>query len=142
MRVGLDSNVLIALVSEAGARHEASLIAFQALAADRAEFVLTDHALLEAFSVLSRSPAPVGVKPEHAARLLRESFGGIAIAPIRPGLAWDSIALTLDRGYAGGRVYDTAIALATYEAGARLLLTWNVRHFRTVAPVGLEIREP
>lgn len=58
------------------------------------------------------------------------------------GLAWDTIHHTLRRGFAGARVYDAVIALAAYEAGARLLLTWNVRHFISVALVGLEIRQP
>jgi hypothetical protein len=49
---------------------------------------------------------------------------------------------TVDRGFAGARVFDVAIALAAYEAGARFLLTWNVRHFISIAPVGLEIRQP
>ena len=61
---------------------------------------------------------------------------------MRPGLPWETIRHTLDRGCSGGRVYDAVIALATYEAGARLRQTWNVRHFLTVAPVGLEIRQP
>lgn len=112
------------------------------MAAQGSEFLITDHALFEAFSVLSRAPAPLGVDAETAHRLLRENFGAMQIAPIRSGLAWDTIHHTLARGFRGGRVYDAAIALATYEAGARVLLTWNVRHFHAVAPAGLEVREP
>jgi len=142
LRVGLDSNVLIELVSKTGHRRDRTGQTYHALEADGAEFVITDHALLEAFSVLSRSPAPVGIEPRLAERLLKESFGGAIIAPLRPGLAWDTIHHTLAHGFWGGRVYDAAIALATYEAGARVLLTWNTRHFYAVAPAGLEVREP
>lgn len=142
MRVGLDSDVIIELVSEAGTRHEATHASYETLVASGTEFVVTDHALLEAFSVLSRSPAPVGVAPKEAERMLKETLGGHIIAPIRAGLAWETIRHTLDRGFAGGRVYDAVIALATYEAGARLLLTWNLKHFLTIAPAGLEIRQP
>ena len=74
--------------------------------------------------------------------MLYESFGKATIAPLRPGSGWDIIRFTLSHGFWGGRVYDTAIALATFEAGARLLLTWNVKHFHAVAPFGLEVREP
>ena len=55
---------------------------------------------------------------------------------------WTAIRHTLSCGFWGGRIYDAAIALATFEAGARLLLTWNVKHFHAVAPFGLEVREP
>jgi predicted nucleic acid-binding protein len=142
LRVGLDSNVLIELVSKAVRRRERTVLTFNSMAADGAEFVITDHALLEAFSVLSRSPVPIGVQPELAERLLKESFGTMLIAPLRPGLAWDTIRHTLAHGFWGGRVYDAAIALATFEAGARVLLTWNTRHFLSIAPAGLEVREP
>jgi predicted nucleic acid-binding protein len=142
LRIGLDSNILIELVSKASERRVPTVRAYEALAADGAEFVITDHALLEAFSVLSRSPVPLGVEPRLAERLLKESFGGALIAPIRPGLAWDTIRHTLAHGFWGGRVYDAAIALATFEAGARVFLTWNTRHFRSIAPAGLEVREP
>jgi hypothetical protein len=74
--------------------------------------------------------------------MLRAAFFSATIAPLRAAMPWDFIRLMLARGFAGGRVYDTAIALATYEAGARLLLTWNVKHFHSIAPTGLEICEP
>jgi predicted nucleic acid-binding protein len=142
LRIGLDSNILIELVSKAARRRDRTVETYNALAAAGAEFVITDHALLEAFSVLSRSPAPVGVEPRLAERLLKESFDGAIIAPLRPGLAWNTIRHTLAHGFWGGRVYDAVIALATYEAGARVFLTWNTRHFYTIAPAGLEVREP
>ena len=142
LRIGLDSNILIELVSKASRRREHTVKTYHALASDGAEFVVTDHALLEAFSVLSRSPVPLGVEPRVAERLLQENFGAMVLAPLRPGLAWDTIRHTLAHGFWGGRVYDAAIALATFEAGARLFLTWNTRHFRSIAPAGLEVREP
>ena len=140
--MGLDSDVIIELVCEAGIRHKATHASYESLLANGAEFVVTDHALLEAFSVLSRSPAPVRVAPAQAERMLKQTLGSHRIAPIRAGLAWETIRHTVERGFLGGRVYDAIIALATYEAGASALLTWNVKHFLTVAPVGLEIRHP
>jgi predicted nucleic acid-binding protein len=142
LRVGLDSSVLIELVSKAGLRRDRTVRTCDALKAGGAEFVITDHAVLEAFSVLSRSPAPLGVEPKLAEWLLKERLHAVAIAPLRPGLAWDTIRHTLAHGFWGGRVYDAAIALASHEAGARMFLTWNTRHFRSIAPVGLEVREP
>jgi predicted nucleic acid-binding protein len=142
MKVGLDSSFIIHLLRHGSPQHRATLECYQKLKDDGATFVVCDHALLESFSVMSRSPAPTGLPAGEAERVLREGCGHMEIAPIRPGLGWDTIRHTLSRGYWGGRVYDAVIALAVYEAGARLLLTWNVRHFLTVAPVGLEVREP
>jgi hypothetical protein len=55
---------------------------------------------------------------------------------------WTQFAIPLLEGLQEGASTDAAIALAIYEAGARMLLTWNVKHFIAVAPVGLEIRHP
>jgi predicted nucleic acid-binding protein len=142
LKVALDTNILVELLSIGSGRHARTRFAYEELRRGGAEFVIADHVLLEAFAVLSRSPRPVGIPPRQAEQLLRDHFGDAIIAPIRPGLAWDAIGQTLARGFWGGRVYDTLIALATFAAGAEVLLTWNTRHFYGIAPVGLEIREP
>ncbi|HEY4362113.1 MAG TPA: PIN domain-containing protein [Bryobacteraceae bacterium] len=142
MKVGLDSSFIIHLLRSGTPQHQATWGCYQKLREAGATFVVSDHALLESFSVMSRSPAPTGLPPIEAEQVLREGCAGMEIAPTRTGLAWDTIRQTLSRGHWGGRVYDAVIALAVYEAGARLLLTWNVRHFHSVAPVGLEVREP
>jgi hypothetical protein len=141
MKIGLDSSFIIDLLARDAPRHAATLASFKQLR-DGAEFVLCDHAILESFAVLSRSPKPIGMPAGQAERLLLDNFPKVAIAPLRPGMGWEAIRHTLAHGHWGGRVYDTTIALATYEAGARLLLTWNAKHFHTIAPVGLEVREP
>lgn len=142
MRIALDSSVLVELISTGSDRHLRTESAYEGYRRSGAEFVLADHVLLEVFSVLSRSPRPVGIPPQDVERLLRDHFRDAIIAPLRPGLAWDAIGHTLSRGCWGGRVYDTLIALVVFEAGAEVLLTWSARHFRSIAPAGLEVREP
>jgi len=142
LRAGLDSSVLVDMLYVLGERHVRSRDAYNELIDSGAEIVLTDHAILEAFSVLTRSPLPMRMAPELAEHHLLDVFSSAIIAPFRPGLAWATIRHTISRGFHGGRVYDAAIALATFEAGARLLLTWNLKHFHTVAPPDLEVREP
>jgi len=39
-------------------------------------------------------------------------------------------------------LYDAIIAQCCLDAGAELLITWNVRYFLRVAPPALQIREP
>ena len=80
--------------------------------------------------------------PRDAERVLAETFRQATLAPFHRGLAWNAIRHTLERNKWGGRVYDTAIALAVFDAGARLLLTWDVEDMRSIAPEGLEVRAP
>lgn len=143
MKVGIDADVVVHLIARVSPeRHETTRVCYQEHRRAGDEFIIPENVLLEAFSVLSRSPKPVGASPSDALRLLELNFGDAITVPIRSGLAWDALHHTLGRGFAGSRVFDAAIALAAYEAGARLLLTWNVRHFVSIAPVGLEVREP
>lgn len=130
------------LLSKGSSQHATTSACYHRHRVDGAEFILADHAVIESFSVLSRIPAPFGLPPSEAERFLREYFAEATIASLEPGYAWNVIRHTLDRGYWGGRVHDAEIAMASYEAGARLLLTWNLRDFVTVAPVGLEVRKP
>jgi predicted nucleic acid-binding protein len=142
MRISLDADVVVDLISTDASRHAATMACYKERCDGGDEIILVENVLLEAFSVLTRAPKPTRLPPHEAVRSLQESFGDAITVPIRHGLAWDAIHHTLNRGFAGARVYDAAIALAAYEAGARLLLTWNVRHFISIAPVGLEIRQP
>jgi hypothetical protein len=133
---------MVNLLRKGTPQHDASWQCYLEQREAGAEFVIADHALLEAFSVLTRTPPLYRLSPETAERILKLNFEGATIAPLRAGSALEIIRHTVGRGFGGGRVYDAAIALAIYEAGARLLLTWNVRHFLSIAPPGLEIRQP
>lgn len=142
LKIGLDTSCIVQLITEGGEFHERTFRAFKELQRDGARLVVAHNALLESFSVLTRSPEPFKTEPLAAERLLFDNFGAAIIAGLAPAEAWVAIRHTISRGFWGGRIYDAAIALATFEAGARLLLTWNVKHFHSVAPFGLEVREP
>jgi predicted nucleic acid-binding protein len=142
LKVGLDTSFIVHLLRQRTPEHAVTLDCYLAHKAARDEFVLTDHVLFESFAVLSRAPARIGLRPSDAARLLSTEFEQCEIAPLHPGIGWEAIQHMLARGFWGGRIYDAAIALATAGAGASLLLTWNIRHFVSIAPPGLEIRAP
>lgn len=142
MKVALDTSFIVDLFIPRALRHQATLASYERLRSEGDEFVVADHALIEAFSVLSRSPEPYRIPPETALSVMREHFGHLLPASLASGYSWEVLRHTLARGHWGGRVHDAEIAMASFQAGARLLLTWNLRDFLTIAPVGLEIRTP
>jgi predicted nucleic acid-binding protein len=142
LKIALDSSVLVDYLAKGAARHTVTRACYQRYRAEGAEFIVAEHAILEAFAVLSRSPQPIGMDAREAELVLWRDFGLATIAPVRTGIAWDTIRHTLARNHWGGRVYDAVIALSVFEAGATVLLTWNLRHFLTIAPAGLEVRQP
>jgi predicted nucleic acid-binding protein len=141
VKIGLDTNVVVALLSGPHAFHERTWTCFEDLREGGAELVLPGQVLLESFAVLTRLPEPNRMLPSDAEQALRHTFSDAIITGVAKD-PWAAIHYTVSRGHYGGRVYDTAIALAAFEAGARVLLSWNVKHFLTIVPFGLEVREP
>jgi hypothetical protein len=75
--------------------------------------------------------------------MLIESFSEVAEFPgISPNQCWAALDELSARSLGGGVLYDALIAESCTQAGAKILLTWNVRDFLRVAPPALEIRQP
>jgi predicted nucleic acid-binding protein len=128
------------------AGHSLHVTTRQAYAARRGRAeqpVIPVHAILETFSVLTRSPAPLFVPPAQVREMLVENFFEVAEIPdMTANRCWAALDELSARSIGGGLLYDAIIAQSCYEAGAKLLLTWNVRDFLRVAPPALEIRQP
>ena len=124
VKFGLDTSCLIALLFNWHQSHSPTLAEYETRRRRKEVPVIPAHALLESFSVMTRLPAGKGLYPGDARNLLAGNFE-----------------LTLRR-IAGGIVYDAVIARSAHQAGARVLLTWNVRDMLRVAPLGLAVRQP
>ena len=83
--------------------------------------VVSCHALLECFSLLTRMPPPFRFSPEAG---------------------WSMMEELVKAGVAGGKIYDALIARGVFSAGAAVLLTWNVKDILRVAPPGLDVLSP
>jgi len=137
----LDTSCVIPLLSSWHEFHARTKQGYETRRARRERLVIPAHALLESFAVLTRMP--VRLSPEDARRLLEESFFQKAeIASLASGAAWITIQDLSLREMGGGIVYDAVIARTAFDAGASVLLTWNMKDFLRVAPLGLEIRQP
>ena len=143
LKFGLDTSCIVALLSAGHAQHTATLKAYAERRQRLEQPLIPAHALLESFAVLTRSPVPLFVSPEQARQLLVENFAEFAEIPAVSGsLGWAAIDELAARSLGGGMLYDMVIAQSCLRAGARVLLTWNVRDFLRVAPPALEIRHP
>lgn len=102
-------------------------------------------ALVEAYAVLTRLPAPHRLAPGDAWTLLESNFvkpayvvkigalTGKAYARLLRSLAAQSVA--------GGRAYDAVIGECARDATAQTLLTFNRKHFDP-PPAGVTVVEP
>ena len=142
LKVGLDTSCLVPLFSVEHVFHAPTVMECDRLRRQHTQFVVPCHALLECFSVLTRMPPPFRRSPGAVGRLLQENFSQDAVIPdLSAALAWSCIGEMVSRG-AGGKTSDALIALAAFEAGATVLLTWNLQDFLQIAPPGLDVATP
>jgi predicted nucleic acid-binding protein len=142
-RIALDSSYLIALLSSWHAQHPRTLGSYQHWSDRNAQIILPAHTILECYSVLTRLPAPYRLPPDIALQAMHENFSRTAVVVgVKGGGLWERIESFSRLKLGGGQVYDALIAWCAADAGATILLTWNLRHFATIAPPGLEVREP
>ena len=142
MRVAFDTNCLVALLCEWHECHQATRSAMDEARRAHYPLIIASHALLECFSVLTRLPAPHRIAPKEVEQALLQNFSRAEVSAVDASMCWSTIHDLAERGLGGGRLYDAVIARSARAAGATVLLTWNVRDFLSVAPPGLEVREP
>ena len=123
-----DSSAIVAAFSPWHPQHRPALEALRGVTD------LVAHAELEAYSVLTRLPAPFRAEPSIAAEYLRRRFPGARI--VLPAAQRSSLVSRLaGAGVAGGKTYDALIGATAREAG-RELLTCDRRAIAVYERVG------
>ena len=100
-------------------------------------------ALIEAYAVLTRLPAPHRLAATDALTLLDANFIGLGrIVALDAGAYRTLVRQAPAEGISGGRTYDAVIAACALRGKATTLLTLNEQHFVQFAAAGLEIVVP
>lgn len=138
-----DSTCIVAAVSQWHEHHTAASVEVNRRLAQGEQLVVAAHALVEAFSVLTRLPAPHRLAPADALAILQASF--IDQGQVTALTGEEYVALlrwaTAER-ITGGRVYDALIAACARKAGVDVIVTFNQRHFASFADERLSIVVP
>jgi predicted nucleic acid-binding protein len=105
--------------------------------------IIAAPTLVETYSVLTRSPRPLRVRPDAAVAAINESFVANRTVVALDSAAYLALLLRAPAdGIFGGRIYDAVIAACARAAGVDTILTFNERHFRQFAGDGLTITVP
>src|SRR5437667_3582740 len=116
-KFGLDTSCLVPLLSTWHENHIATHRAYEARIRQGEHAVISAHALLECFSVLTRLPPPLRIPSSEAGARLMQNFRASAhLVGIGPEEHWDLIARLSARSIGGGRIYDALIASSTLAA--------------------------
>jgi len=142
-KFALDTSCLVALLAEWHEHHKETVQEYEARLARGERLVVSAHAYLECFSVLTRLPPPLAAAPETAEAVLASYLDGSGeLAGATADACRTTVQHLAGRGLGGGLVYDAIIAFCSYEAGATTLLTYNTRHILSIAPRDLAVLEP
>ena len=139
----LDTSVIVAALMSWHRHHEPAREYLDQLFASGETILLPVKALVEAYSVMTRLPAPHRLSPEVAAALLERNLSTTARLIELPGERyWDFLGKMKSLGVAGGAVYDAEILECSLQADADSIATLNRRHFERWSPPGLQIVTP
>lgn len=141
--IALDSSCLVALLCDWHEHYLRTSRAYQRCREQDTRIIIPAHAILECYSVLTRLPAPFRFSTETARQLIEQNFSAaVTIVGTTAGTVWSLLENLASRRMGGGRVYDALIAACAADAGATVLLTWNLKDFKGIAPPDIQVREP
>jgi predicted nucleic acid-binding protein len=134
MRVLIDANCLVAAVLPQHEHHAATLADLTRRRSAGHTLIVSAHAVLEAYAVLTRLPPPHRLAPADASAVLDRNWGASESIALTGAECWRLLRQLGAAGTAGGRAYDGAIAACARKGKADEILTWNVRHFSGMQP--------
>ena len=135
MTVYFDTSVLVAAVLPDHPHHAAAKGALRRIRDGKAAGCLAAHGLAELYAVLTRIPLAPPVYPAEAWRILeRDILPWLALTTMTGKEHKEALRTCAAAGWAGGKVYDALHIAAARKARCARIYTFNVRHFRELAP--------
>ena len=140
-RAFLDTSILLGGLIELGPRVAGAQAVMRAVSERPARRTLTAwHCCLEFYAVATRLPEEFRLNPADAARLLEdELLGRLRVVDLPASARAELVRDAVRERVAGGRLYDAHIAEIARRAGARLVVTDNVRHFSGLRAHGIRV---
>jgi predicted nucleic acid-binding protein len=141
--LALDTSVIVAGLQSWHAHHEVTSALLIEVLASEEEVVIPLPALVEAYSVMTRLPAPRRLPPAKALEMLESSFAGrVRIVALPADAGWRFLRDIAEEGVAGGATYDAHVLDAAVAAGADRVLTLNVADFERLQRPGVTVISP
>lgn len=131
--VFFDTSVLLGGTIDVGPSSRAAQNVMDAIADGKLARPLTAwHCCLEYYAVATRLPEELRLPPPDALRLVEEEIlGRFEVVDLPPRERRSFFRSAVAQRVAGGRLYDAHIAAIARSCGASVIVTENVRHFRS-----------
>ncbi len=134
---------MIAAVSSWHEHHERARYEIENRLGRKQQMIVAGPALIEAYSVMTRFPAPHRIAPDDARSLLEENFlRGVKVVALGAVAYGALLRGAPDAHISGGQTYDAVIAACARKARVNALITFNEKHFELFAGEDLDIIVP
>jgi predicted nucleic acid-binding protein len=139
----VDASCIVPAVCSWHVHHQPAIAEIERRLKGGATMTTAAHALAEAYSVLTRLPAPFRLSPADALGLLEANFMADARLVALPANGYRQLLRrAAGEGIAGGRIYDGVIASCALLAQATVFLTFDAGHFAELAAEGVAVVIP
>jgi len=137
----LDTSVLVAAFYDEHEHHEPSFELFSQQ--EKSTACTAAHCLAEVYAVITGMPGRDRASPDEALLFLhdiRKRLSSVALDEMEHFKVLEDAPAA---GIVGGTVYDAIIARCAQKADARLIYTWNVKHFNRLGEsIAARVRQP
>jgi predicted nucleic acid-binding protein len=139
--VVVDSNVIVAALVTVHEHHAASLALLNT--EPPLDLAVSAHSYAETFNTLTRRNqySPFQWTSAEAWAALESIAGNTLLIGLTPAQNFAAVRDFATAGHIGPRIYDWLIARAAATAGAKVLVTWNIGHFRGLID-GIDVQTP
>lgn len=111
--------------------------------ANKQEAACAAHSIAELFSVLSGRPHPQRVPLDDTLKLVEQARERMEIVTLTEDDYFFTVSESVRAGRIGGIIYDALLLACARKVAADRVYTWNVSHFRMIAPdMAARIVEP
>lgn len=143
MKCLFDTSALVPAVADQLANHEAAFSCFRRATTEGGQAFGSCHALAEAYATLTALPLPRRISALEADRLVRSNFAErLELVSLSADDYRQALDITAGRGMVSGQIYDALHVVAALKAGCSRIYTYNIRHFRKLAPPDIDVTAP
>jgi predicted nucleic acid-binding protein len=128
----LDTSVLISVAQVSHERHTPSLELWNRCARPLA--AVSTHTIAEIYSILTAMPPVLRLAPRDAVLAVETFLKRLTPVTLSAEEYMKTLGRTANLGHSGGMIYDALHLACARKIEAEQIYTWNVRHFRLVAP--------
>ncbi len=128
----LDTSVLIPIVQVSHVHYRPSRDLWKLLV--RKEVTISSHALAETYATLTSMRPGLRVSPVDAVSTIEMFLTKLTPISLSPEEYLETIRAAARLGLSDGMIYDAVHLACARKANADRIYTWNLKHFRAIAP--------